>query len=250
MITCQRLLNSRETDVAQIRSTNTWIARIYLRLTLSLCILLIVALLHTNQGMLTCSTVRTKDSWQNDWSQDFRLCDQEGLPCHDTCVKVPYQSHIRHNECGPTSAAPATHYFWVQMCLSMSYVFILQCYWLRLLAQCCNPTNHLKQMPYRDEYNFQVVKSPRMSVTSMMRVLWFNKFHGKLGRRMSHCVQSILSMSKKKYDQPTFCLMATQVVLLQKRFPLRQSEPMEVHFCWVMEWRHILGLIRSILKKI
>ena len=129
--------------------------------------------------MLTCSTVRTKDSWQNDWSQGFRLCDQEELPCCDTCDKVPYQSHIRYSECGSTSAVPQTHYCWVQECLRMSYVFILQHY-LRLLAPCCNPTNHLKQMPYSDEYNLQVLKSPRISVTSMMEVLRSTKFHGNL----------------------------------------------------------------------
>ena len=83
---------------------------------------------------------------------------------------------------------------------------------------------------------------------------------------------------KKKYDQPMFCLMANQVVLLQKTiiiwdgrnhlavtllickrqpmytaykgFPICQSEPKEVHFCWVMEWWHLLGLIRSPLKSI
>ena len=146
MITCQRLLNNRETDMTQIRSLSTWIARIYFRLTLSLCILLVMTLLHINQGMLTCSTVRTKDSWQNDWSQGLRRCDQEELPCCDICVQVPYQSHIRYSECGSTSAVPATHYSWVRMCLSMSYVFILQHY-SRLLAPCCNLTNHLKQMP-------------------------------------------------------------------------------------------------------
>ena len=48
MIICQRLLNSRETDVTQIRC-NTWIER-------STLSLLIVALLHINQRMLTCST--------------------------------------------------------------------------------------------------------------------------------------------------------------------------------------------------
>ena len=57
---------------------------------------------------------------------------------------------------------------------------------------------------------------PRMSVTSMTEMLWSTKFHGKLGKPMNHWVESILSMPKKKYDQPKFCLMATQVVLLQK----------------------------------
>ena len=94
---------------------------------------------HYNQGMLTCSTVRTRDSWQNDWSQGFKLCDQEELPCYDTCVKLPCQGHNRHSEW-------VTTHCWVQMCLSMSYMFIIQHY-LRLLAPCCNPTNHLNQMP-------------------------------------------------------------------------------------------------------
>ena len=119
---------------------------------------------HYNQGMLTCSTVRTRYSWQNDWSQGFKLCDQEELPCCGTCVKLPCQGHNRHSEC-------VTTHCWVQMCLSMSYMFIIQHY-LRLLAPCCNPTNHLNKMPYRDEYNIQVLKFPRMSVTSMMEMLW------------------------------------------------------------------------------
>ena len=80
-----------------------------------------------------------QDSWQNDWSQGFWLCDQEELPYCDTCVKVPYQSHIWYSECGSIAAVPATHYCWVLMCLSMSHVFILQRY-LRLLASCCNST--------------------------------------------------------------------------------------------------------------
>ena len=53
----------------------------------------------------------------------------------------------------------------------MSYVFITQHY-LRLLAPCCNPTNHFKQMPYRDEYNLQVLKSPgyqlHLSIVQLM----------------------------------------------------------------------------------
>ena len=93
--------------------------------------------------MLTCSTVRTKYSCL---ITRFQTLWQKELPCCDICVKVPYQSHIRYSECGSTFAVPATHYCWVQMYLSMNYVFILQHY-LRLLAPCCNPTNHLKQMP-------------------------------------------------------------------------------------------------------
>ena len=46
------------------------------------------------------------------------------------------------------------------MCLSMNYVFILQHY-SRLLASCCNPTYHLKQMPYRDEYILPSTQIPR-----------------------------------------------------------------------------------------
>ena len=38
--------NSTETDMAQISPSDTWIVRIYLKQTLSLCILLILALLH------------------------------------------------------------------------------------------------------------------------------------------------------------------------------------------------------------
>ena len=121
------------------------------------------------------------------------------------------------------SAVPETHYCWAQECLMMSYVFILQHY-LRVLVPCCNPTNHPKQMPYRDEYNLQVLKALRISVTSMMEVLRSTKFHGKLGRLMSHCVESILSMTKKKYDQPKFGLMATQAVFYRRQSPSEMEE--------------------------
>ena len=67
------------------------------------------------------------------------------------------------------------------MCLSMKYVLIFQHY-LRLLAPCCNPTYHLKQMPYRDEYTLQVLKSPRMTVTSTMEMLWSKKYPWKTGQ--------------------------------------------------------------------
>ena len=66
--------------------------------------------------------------------------DQEQLPYCDTCVKVPYQRHIWYSECRSTCAISATHYCWVQMCLSMRHVFILQRY-LRLLAPCWNLTS-------------------------------------------------------------------------------------------------------------
>ena len=133
---------------------------------MSLSILLILALLYINQGMLTCSTVRTKDCWL---ITKFQNCDQEDSPCCDTCVKVRYQSHIRYNGCGSTSVVPAIDYCEVQMCLSMNYVFTPH-HCVRLLAPCCNPTYHLKQMPYRDEYTLQVLKSPRMTVTSTMEM--------------------------------------------------------------------------------
>ena len=174
--------------MTQIRSSNTW-ESIWDKLCYSLfswywhCCTLI-------RECLTCSTGQKIFGW----SQCFRLCDQEELPCCDTCGIVPYQSHIRYSECGSTSAVAATHYCEVQMCLSMNYVFIQ--HYLRLLAPCCNLTCHLKQMPYRDEYNLQVLKSPRMSVTSTMEVLWSKKknIHGKLGKLISHCVECILSI--------------------------------------------------------
>ena len=78
-------------------------------------------------------------------------------------------------------------------------------------------------------------------------------------------------------NKSSFCLIATQVVLLQKtiliwdgrnhlsvtlliwkRQPrytaeegfLHESQPIGVHFCWVMQWWHLLGLIKSLLKSI
>ena len=51
---------------------------------------------------------RSQDKKILGWSQVFRLCDQEELPCCETCVKVPYQSHIGYSECESTSAVPAT----------------------------------------------------------------------------------------------------------------------------------------------
>ena len=171
MIICQRLLNSRETDVTQIRS-NTGIERIHLRSTVSL---LIVALLHINQRMLTCSTIRTKYSWQNDWSQ-------EELPYCDTCVKVPYQSHIWYSECGSTSAVPATHYCWVQMCLSMSHVFIPKRYLIR------QPNAIQGWLPHSRTQVPQDVSYIYGGYALIHKIPW------KLCRLMSHFVESILSM--------------------------------------------------------
>ena len=207
MIICQRLLNSRETDVTQIRS-NTCIERIHLS-TLSL---LIVALLHFNQRMLTCSTVRTKYSWQNDWSQGFWLCDQEELPYCDTCVKEPYQSHIWYSYltwifCRGVSgfATDCPCGVWCRgLTTCLLHVgppfgnWILNNSWAVGLTALFKATGTMlqsdNQMPYRDEYHLQVLKSPRMSVTSMMEMLWSTKFHEKLSRLMSHFVESILSM--------------------------------------------------------
>ena len=56
----------------------------------------------------------------------------------------------------------------------------------------------IKQMPYRDEYNLQVLKSHRMSVTSMIEVVWSTKCHGKLGWLMSHCVENIYWVFKNE----------------------------------------------------
>ena len=127
------LLNSRETDMTQVTSLNTWIAGKYFRSTLSLCILMILALLHINQGMLTCSKVRTRYSLNNDWSQGFRLRDQEELPCCDACVKLPCQGHIKY------SLLLGRDVLKYELCV----------YPPALLAPCCNPTNHLKPMPSR-----------------------------------------------------------------------------------------------------
>ena len=75
-------LDSRKTQMMQIRLTNTWIARIHL-MSLCHCILLIMVLLLINQGLLTCRTVRTKNRWQYYRSQGSRPYDQEELPCCD-----------------------------------------------------------------------------------------------------------------------------------------------------------------------
>ena len=76
-------LDSRKTQMMQIRLSNTWNSENPFDVTLSLCILMILVLLHINQGLLTCRTVRTKNPWQHDWSQGSRPYDQEELPCCD-----------------------------------------------------------------------------------------------------------------------------------------------------------------------
>ena len=198
--------------MTQIRSSNTWIVIIYLRLNLPLCILLILTLLHINQGMLTCKTVRTNYSRQNDWSQGFRLCDQEELPCWATYVKVPCQGHIRYSECGSTSAVPAAQYCWVQMCLHMSYVFILQ-YYLR---------HHAAIHQVHAIQGWVQTSSTQIPQDVSYIYHWGSLIHKipwKTGLTYeSLCGKYMLSMLKTKYDQPKFCLMATQVVLLQKQF--------------------------------
>ena len=75
-------LDSRKTQMMQIRLSNTWIARIHL-MSLCHCILMILVLLPIHQGLFTCRTVRTKNPWQHDWSQGSRPYDQEELPCCD-----------------------------------------------------------------------------------------------------------------------------------------------------------------------
>ena len=114
-----------------------------------------------------------------------------------TLVEVPYQSHIRYNECQSTSAVPAIDYCEVQMCLSMNYVLILQHY-LRLLAPCCNPTYHLKHMSYRDEYTLQVLKSSRMSVTSTMEMPWSKKYPWKTGQTNESMCEKYTEHFKKE----------------------------------------------------
>ena len=160
--------------------------------------------------MLSCKTVRTNCSWQNDWSQGFRLCDQEELPCCDSCVKVPCQGHIRYSECGSTSAGPAIHYCWVQMGLNMSYLFILQ-YYLRHHAA-IHQANAIQGW----------VQSSSTQIPQDVSYIYdwsglIHKIPWKTGLTyQSLCGKYILGMLKTKYDQPMFCLMATQVVLLQK----------------------------------
>ena len=111
----------------------------------------------------------------------------------------------RHNECGSTSVVSAIDYCEVQMCLSMKYVLILQHY-LRLLASCCNPTNHLKQMPTRDEYTLQILKSPRMTVTYNGNALIQQMSMEKGQTNESLCGKYTEHLKKKKYDQPKFFL--------------------------------------------
>ena len=56
----------------------------------SLCVVMILVLLHINQGLLTCRTVRTKHPWQHDWSQGSRPYDQEELPCCDKVHQIQW----------------------------------------------------------------------------------------------------------------------------------------------------------------
>ena len=162
------------------------------------------------------------------------------------------------------------------MCFSRSYVFIPQHY-SGLLAPCCNLTNHLKQIPHRNECNLKYSNPPGCQLH-----LWWRcsdpQNSNETGQTYELMCGKYTEYVKEKYEQPKFCLKATKVVLLQKTiliwdgrnhlvvtllirkrqhrytawkgFPLHQSEPMEVHFCWMIEWRHVLGLIRCLLKSI
>ena len=98
----------------------------------------------------------------------------------------------------------------------MRYVFILQHY-LRLLAPCCNPTNHLKQMPYRDEYTLKILKSPACQLH-----LWWrcsdpqNSMENWADLWVTVWKVYWVCQKRNMTNQSSFCLMATQVVLLQK----------------------------------
>ena len=108
------------------------------------------------------------------------------------------------------SAVPAIHYCWAQMCLNMSYVFIHQ-YYLR----------HHAAIHQANAIQGWVQPSSTQTPQDVSYIYdWgglIHKIPWKTGLTYeSLCGKYILSMLKTKYDQPKFCLMATQVVLLQK----------------------------------
>ena len=113
--------------------------------------------------MLACSTVRTKDSWlitrfQTLWP---RWVTMLWHLCHSTLSK-PHQIQWVwiHFCCSSNLLLLGTDVLKYELCVYPPALF-------GLLAPCCNPTCHPKQMAYRDEYNLQEPKSPRMSVTSI-----------------------------------------------------------------------------------
>ena len=131
--------------------------------------------------MLTCSTIRTKYSWQNDWSQGFRLCD-------------PRRVTILWHLCQSTLSKPRLiQWVWIHVCCSTNSLLLSTdvlkyepCVYPPALFETTGTMLQSdKQMPYRDEYHLQVLKSPRMSATSMMAMLWSAKFHIEIGRFMS-----------------------------------------------------------------
>ena len=157
--------------------------------------------------MLTCSTVRTKYSclitrFQTLWPRRVAMLWHL---CQSTLSKPDQIQWVWiHFCCSSNSLLLGTDVFKYEL-----YVFILQHY-LRLLAPCCNPTNHLKKMPFK--YSNPPVcqlhlcwrcSDPKKNMENWAD-LWVT-------------VWKVYWVCKKiRTNQSSFCLMATQVVLLQK----------------------------------
>ena len=125
------------------------------------------------------------------------------------------------------------------MCLNMSYVFILQYYLghhaaihqANAIQGWIQPSSN--QIPQDGSYIYD----------------WGGLIH-KIPWRAgltyeSLCGKYILSMLKTKYDQQKFCLMATQVVLLQKNKQF-SSEIEEIIWQWLFLFER--GNLGTLLK--
>ena len=128
--------------------------------------------------MLTCSTVRTKYSWlitkfQNLWPSRFTMLWHL---CQSTLSK-PHQIQWVwiHFCCSSNWLLWGTDVLKYEICVDPPALF-------EATGTVLQSEYHLRQMPYRDEYTLQVLKSPRMTVTSTMEMLWSKKYPWKTGQ--------------------------------------------------------------------
>ena len=156
--------------------------------------------------MLTCSTVRKKDSWlitrfQTLWPIIFTM--------------LWLVAHLWHSA---LSKPHQIQWVWIHFCCSSNWL-LWGIYALKY-ELCVYPpalfeaTGTVLQSDIPSEDNaIQGCVHPS-STQIPQDVSYINdggdliqkNIHGKLGRLMSHFVESIVSISKKKYDQPKFFL--------------------------------------------
>ena len=145
---------------------------------MSLSILLIFALLYINQGMLTCSTVRKKDSWlitnfQNLWPRRFtmfwHLCQ--------SALSKPHQIQwvSIHFCCSSNWLLWGTDVLKYELCVDPPALFEAT----RSVLQSDIPSQANAIQGWVHPSSTQI---PRMSVTSKMEMLWSKRYPWKTGQ--------------------------------------------------------------------